>query len=663
MLRILQLRATRAWVLSGGLALVACDIGDSAPAVSPTTAGPVGFASVAGSPASPCQTGRAGPSSDSLPHSPQLDAPIVKAGTPPPPISGGTLLVSHDGRKLVAADPDRDALYVIDVATRSLERRLALHAGDEPGRLVQDASGRIHVALRGGRGLATFALAASAEPRRSEICDLPRGLAYDARRDRLYVACAEGKLVRVDPATGVPQLKVELGRDLRDVVSNNGGLLVTRFRSAEVVRLDPDSGTTIDVRTPPGSTRTVFETTPSTVCGVNASAMAARPVQSSAEVAWRTVDLPGRGVALLHQRAQTDEVRTTPGGYGGGDSCGHGIVRNAITLSVDAGRDVSVDLSTSGLLVDMAIDPTASVIALADAAGWGTPSSVHVFSMPGPADNVQSTTSSEPFVSACTNELTSLPANGQVTAVAFVTPQLLVAQMREPAGIMFYELSAAGLQSGPAHTLDLDQPSRNDSGHTMFHVTAGAGIACASCHPEAGDDGHTWTFSGFGPRRTQSLRGGILGTEPFHWNGDMRDFPMLVAEVFVKRMNGPTPDVERATLLAQWIDEQPALRATPPDAKAAFRGKSLFESSELGCGTCHTGDHLTNNQDAFVGTAAVVQVPSLIGVSFRAPFMHDGCAKTLADRFGPCGGGEQHGHTTQLTAEQKLDLTAYLESL
>ena len=37
---------------------------------------------------------------------------IVTASVPPPPISGGTLLVTSDGTHAVAADPDRDSLYV-----------------------------------------------------------------------------------------------------------------------------------------------------------------------------------------------------------------------------------------------------------------------------------------------------------------------------------------------------------------------------------------------------------------------------------------------------------------------------------------------------------------------------------------------------------------------
>jgi hypothetical protein len=44
--------------------------------------------------------------------------------------------------------------------------------------------------------------------------------------------------------------------------------------------------------------------------------------------------------------------------------------------------------------------------------------------------------------------------------------------------------------------------------------------------------------------------------------------------------------------------------------------------------------------------------------------MHNGCAATLADRFGnaSCSGGE-HGLTSTLSAAQVGDLTTYLQSL
>ena len=60
-----------------------------------------------------------------------------------------------------------------------------------------------------------------------------------------------------------------------------------------------------------------------------------------------------------------------------------------------------------------------------------------------------------------------------------------------------------------------------------------------------------------------------------------------------------------------------------------------------------------------------LQVPSLLGVGARLPLMHDGCASTLEERFSntACGGGDKHGTTSKLDAEQLAALVAYLRSL
>jgi cytochrome c peroxidase len=117
--------------------------------------------------------------------------------------------------------------------------------------------------------------------------------------------------------------------------------------------------------------------------------------------------------------------------------------------------------------------------------------------------------------------------------------------------------------------------------------------------------------------------------------------------------------------MADWIESlqpYPALRAH--DDEAALRGQALFESEAVACSSCHSGALLTNNQTVDVGTGGPFQVPSLINVAYHQPYLHTGCAETLRDRFDPaCGGGDQHGRTSQLEPGQIEDLVAYLESL
>ena len=116
--------------------------------------------------------------------------------------------------------------------------------------------------------------------------------------------------------------------------------------------------------------------------------------------------------------------------------------------------------------------------------------------------------------------------------------------------------------------------------------------------------------------------------------------------------------------LDSWITRIPAPIVSPPiDADARLRGKALFESASVGCSGCHSGAKLTNNETVDVGTGGSFQVPSLLGVALRAPYLHDGRAATLLDRFGAVGGGNEHGHTEDLSTAQVNDLITYLESL
>jgi mono/diheme cytochrome c family protein len=242
---------------------------------------------------------------------------------------------------------------------------------------------------------------------------------------------------------------------------------------------------------------------------------------------------------------------------------------------------------------------------------------------------------------------------GRVVAVAFDPSGRLALQTREPG--MFNLGNQAVLLPGR---------SRKHTGHELFHLATAGGIACASCHPEGRDDGQVWNFSNLGARRTQSLAGGISGTEPFHWGGDMRSFDMLASDVFASRMSGPRTQPAHITSLKNWIDTIPRM-AVPEasDTGAVARGQVLFNDPSVGCASCHEGSRLTNNRTVSVNTGGSFQVPSLLGIVWRAPYMHHGCAATLADRFGSCGGGDGHGQTSQLTIDQRADLIAYLETL
>ncbi len=100
----------------------------------------------------------------------------------------------------------------------------------------------------------------------------------------------------------------------------------------------------------------------------------------------------------------------------------------------------------------------------------------------------------------------------------------------------------------------------------------------------------------------------------------------------------------------------PAPRGSIRPRRESRRG-SCFHRGDVQCSTCHNGAKLTNNQPMDVGTGGAFQVPPLVGVGWRTPLMHDGCATTLADRFGACA-TPQHGSTTLLSARRRTSRTS-----
>jgi mono/diheme cytochrome c family protein len=573
---------------------------------------------------------------------PQIPTTITRAATPVPALSGGTLLALADGKTMAASDPERDQVYLVSTTvTGLLPATVTLQAGDEPGRLAQDGAGLLHVVLRRGGAIATIDPIAATVAARQAVCSAPRGIAYQKDTDQIHVACAGGELVSLPAAGGAATRTVTLDRDLRDVVVGaKGSLLVSTFRKAEVLVVDASGAVT--ARMQPGS-------------GVVPTIMGL-PEMRTPSVAWRMVALdPTVGsVVMLHQTGVTDTVDPAAGGYAGTKGCG-GIVQPGVSVMDPdkAPPPVAGGFGMLSLAVDVAVSPDRQKIAVA-AAGNTAAQGPSVVEQP-----IQTVTTPPPPIPCgmMANGISVAPPTGQVVAVAYAASGVLFAQTREPAALWRGDTGA---------TTPLASDSRGDTGHLIFHVNAGGGLACASCHPEGGEDGRVWNFVCAGARRTQSIRGGISATAPFHWDGSEHDFSRLMDDVFSGRMAGPLLADNQKSALQSWIDTIPALPATAGlDAAAVARGQAVFTDPMVGCATCHAGALMTNNLTTDVGTGQPFQVPSLRGVAWRAPFMHNGCAATLGDRFAvsACGGGDKHGATSTLTSAQIGDLTAYLQSL
>jgi mono/diheme cytochrome c family protein len=640
--------------------------------------------------------------------------PVQQALTTPPAISGGTLAITVNGRYAIAADPDRDRVSIIELKTGDV-RHVDLEPGDEPGRVVVDGDNHAYIALRRAGDIASLDVAGAQIDRRTHVCAAPRGMAFDWGVDRLHVACADGHLVTLQASTGDNMRDMFLEPDLRDVLVHGDGLLVSTFKRAELLHVDSDG--VVGVR---DGALPFAVTVQSQVENNSGSDLAfndgVKQQPMSAHLAWRIGQNRVGEVYMLHQGESQDivdiqtkpaDTNSSPYGGGAGFGCG-GIVTPALTHVDAQGQTQTMAVQSGVLSVDMAVSPTDGRVAIAQAgqadaaaprptvvfdgsessapttnSGFGAFSSQFDVSssnkLPDGIDAVEAGTSVVTIIESAqlaspggqTPCQTGLPITivGQATAVAFTSQGDLVVQSREPALISVLPLVTGQMISdrpsgGLGSVFSLGGDSVRDTGHEIFHRDAGGGIACASCHAEGAEDGHTWNFTQLGVRRTQALHVGLQGTEPFHWSGDEANLGHIMEDVFVGRMGGVHQGTARLGALTDWLFAlRPPAPMTAADDDAAVRGKTLFQSEATGCTGCHTGAKYTNNKTVDVGTGGKLQVPSLVGVGYRAPLMHTGCAATLADRFNLDCGGKQHGHTAQLSTAEISDMVAYLQTL
>lgn len=566
------------------------------------------------------------------------------------PISGGTLLVTADGTA-VAVDADRDQVFLVDLATKAV-RAVAVDAGTEPGRVVEGPPGTVFVAARRGGFVLAIDVPTATVTGRYPVCNAPRGMAYDTANGRLHVACRSGRLVSLDAATGAVVSTFELEDDLRDVLIVNGSLVVTRFRSAELLLLD-EAGAISKRSAPP----TVGP--------------------SVASVAFRSVGLPNGTVAMAHQVESTNQLGTGFGAYYGGGCSGGGVVEQVVSVAalgstlfspVNQGEFLrAASLPTAPFpivsqVVGGALGPL-DIAVSRDGARMAVVASGNSWQVAGELPTLYvtalDTTTSDPPIELGNGTCSGASAfahylPGEPVAVAFDGSGRYVVQSREPAML---ELEGDVF-------ITLSEDSRFDTGFAMFHLNSSGGISCASCHPEGGEDGHVWSFSGVGLRRSQALEGGVGSRTPFHWSGDLSTFDALFGEVMLKRMALPVvPPVEDVSALATWLETIPAL---PPadalDPALVERGRALFFDSIVDCGSCHSGPAYTDHRLYDVGTGGEFVTPSLLGVGLRAPLLHDGCAASLHARFGVCG-GDAHGDVSALTESDLDALVTFMRSL
>ncbi|MGE0789635.1 MAG: hypothetical protein AB7S26_28440 [Sandaracinaceae bacterium] len=605
------------------------------------------------------------------------------AETGPPAVAGGTLEVAElDGAFVaVASDPARASVFITEIGadgSQISERfRVVLEQGDDPGRVAIDDDGRAHVVARQSGDVISIDLRTGEILERRHTCAAPRGIDIDRHRGGdLWVACAEGIVVRLAEAGGgvleTVRLRDSEGHpiaDLRDVVVQEDVLFyVSRFRSAEILVVRDAEGVigADDIHDAPR---------------VTLADGAMREMDST--VAWRMRRIgTGNEVLLVFQQAQSSQLGTlgapAPLNQYYGGSCDYGVIRSAIARFNGNTYTDTQPVANAVLVVDGAV--AGSSIALAAASEPSVPRDESAGLGFGNFNGVRSvpSTSSSPL---CTSGFSFTTGAAEhfgrpraATGVAVLPDGHVIAQYRDPGELVvgrilgsnptdsYYEGSSS--QDVTTGTVRLSGGSVENAGHALMHEAAGSGAACASCHPEGGDDGHVWKFDS-GIRRTQTMNGGILNTAPFHWASDVRDMTAVMDGTFVGRMGGTRPAPAEIAAFEQWVDALPATPGIVVDSAQVDRGRSVFMST--GCTDCHSGDLRTNNEVAANNEVPMAEteaaaplpraaVPALYEVIYHAPYFHNGTAETLDDVV-----AMHHGDT--LDEAGRTDLVAYLRSL
>ncbi|MCL4224885.1 MAG: c-type cytochrome [Myxococcales bacterium] len=587
---------------------------------------------------------------------PALGAPRPPAGADvraPAHLAGGSLAALADGALVL--DADSGELVRID-ARGEPAARLAI--APDAAQLVVDRRAAIaYVSDRRGDGVVVVDVSAPA-PRvraRWRTPAEPFGLALSPDGATLLVTTvADRTLIAFDTRAGAERWRRPLGAEPRGVaISPDGALaLVTYLTSAHVDRIAldrPADAPRHAVALGTGRVTTVAAR-PDAIDAATGGHRHPRAAFAARFVGNRVAIVPHQVSTPLQETGGRENV----GSYGGGFEP---PIHHALTFL--AAGDAEVPRTVAAQIAihqprALAWDPARDRLAVA---GFGSDSLLVL--------DAASQAGVHHVADAALADRTCGPAG-----LAFADDGALLvwcAVSRRTARVTVAARTAAQVSWGPVLTATRLSPLEHAGADLFrrgndFRMSSRGAMACSSCHPEGRTDGLSWRIEGH-TLQTPILAGRIADTHPYKWDGGDADLTISLTST-MRRLGGGGLRKDEVKALAAFVERAPPPRAPTRDPARVARGRTLYDSPELGCATCHGGARLTDRQrHPLASDLAAVDTPSLIGLAASAPYYHDGSAATLeallADR------GLVHGMADlgDLTATQLADLVAYLETL
>jgi cytochrome c553 len=486
------------------------------------------------------------------------------------------------------------------------------------------------------------------------------------------VACRGGEVVTL--AQGQSPELIELSPGLERIAVDPMGNVFVATSDAEVIEVGASTGVRPPQMPLQGGNRVLNANTPK-----------------------RLLPLPNGGVAMLFQQSVSGELTSTSSSgfadtYSGTSASGYcASPASRSSMTSFSGGSFSTPLWLPGTQInDATVSPSGKLLVVADAAGGGVrfhgmldagtqlpPNSGHCSSPtacssddPVPPGSNTSATSDRLTVGASIPVHTPLAVGYSGTTLVIVNGFPSLELQTVPLGTTFNE--GQPLPMAQRIPLRDRQQTPLTEGFNVFHsgaqVTETDGsanaesLACASCHPDGMTNGATVTLSGV-THRVMPLAGHLKTATKIHWDGS--DFHSEVAlGTWHTNMGGTALTTSQENSLRAFIGQlQMPLAPTPQNAAQIAEGRAAF--TQATCDTCHDPTTAyTNDQTADVGKG-MHKVPSLVGLVYTAPYLSDGCAKTLEQRLTDvaCGGGDMHGKVSSLTPEQVTALVAFLKTL
>jgi YVTN family beta-propeller protein len=607
---------------------------------------------------------------------------------------------SNASARLWVANPDTNTVAVVDTVTRTRVAEIAV--GSAPRSLARAPNGQVWVVNRDSASISVIdpgslaVVRTLALPRASQ----PQALVFAPDGSAAWVTLeAVARLLRLDPATGAQTGAWATPGAPRGLALSGDGrrLLVSRFISAPL----PGEGTAnVSTSGNVGGEVWAFDTasmaTPSTVW-LRHSDKADTPIQGSG--------IPNYlGAPVISPDGRSAWVPSKQ------DNIRRGILRNGLNLDFqNSVRAISsrIDLSAASPSETLALRVDHDNASLASGA---------VFDASGSFLFVALETSRQVAVVDAARGLELARLEVQLA------PQALALA---PDGLSLY---VQNFMSRSVSVIDLQPLLRNGSlalapaqnvatvasetlpavvlrGKQLFYdardprLSRDSYMSCASCHSDAGHDGRTWDFTGFGEglRNTPALRGRAgMGQGFVHWTanfdeiqdfeGQIRAFAggsglMSDTQFNAGTRSAPLGD-RKAGLsadldaLAAYVGSLSAFDANPwrnadgSLSAAAVAGRTVFANAN--CASCHAGTAFSNSAGAAglrdIGTLRPssgrrlgapltgLDVPTLRDVWSTAPYLHDGSAPTLAAAV------QAHSGNT-VAGTDLANLVAYLQLL